>query len=160
MNFEKVRKQKRKAISPVLATVILIAITLIAAVAIAGFVFGLFGSFTSSATIQGAGSYLQANAGGNTAPIVITCAAGVDPGTADSFDLHNSGTANAAISSITLTYGGSSYTAAPAGVTSVTAGGDLTCVVTNYVGVSSAGEAWTGNVVFNSGQAAISGTFS
>jgi archaeal type IV pilus assembly protein PilA len=52
MNFEKVRKQKRKAISPVLATVILIAITLIAAVAIAGFVFGLFGSFTSSATLS------------------------------------------------------------------------------------------------------------
>jgi flagellin-like protein len=42
----------RKAISPVLATVILIAITLIAAVAIAGFVFGLFGSFTSSAQVS------------------------------------------------------------------------------------------------------------
>ena len=44
--------RKRKAISPVLATVILIAITLIAAIAVAGFVFGLFGSFTSSATVQ------------------------------------------------------------------------------------------------------------
>jgi len=42
----------RKAISPVLATVILIAITLIAAIAIAGFVFGLFGSFTSSAQVS------------------------------------------------------------------------------------------------------------
>jgi len=44
--------RKRKAISPVLATVILIAITLIAAIAVAGFVFGLFGTFTSSATLQ------------------------------------------------------------------------------------------------------------
>jgi len=44
--------KKRKAISPVLATVILIAITLIAAIAIAGFVFGLFGSFTSSAQVS------------------------------------------------------------------------------------------------------------
>ena len=44
-------KRNRKAISPVLATVILIAITLIAAIAIAGFVFGLFGSFTSTANI-------------------------------------------------------------------------------------------------------------
>ncbi|MGD1055194.1 MAG: archaellin/type IV pilin N-terminal domain-containing protein [Nitrososphaerales archaeon] len=44
--------KKRKAISPVLATVILIAITLIAAIAVAGFVFGLFGSFTSSAQIS------------------------------------------------------------------------------------------------------------
>ncbi|MGD0318913.1 MAG: archaellin/type IV pilin N-terminal domain-containing protein [Nitrososphaerales archaeon] len=43
--------KKRKAISPVLATVILIAITLIAAIAVAGFVFGLFGTFTSSATL-------------------------------------------------------------------------------------------------------------
>jgi len=41
---------KRKAISPVLATVILIAITLIAAVAIATFVFGIFGSSASPAT--------------------------------------------------------------------------------------------------------------
>jgi flagellin-like protein len=52
MNFEKVQRRKRKAISPVLATVILIAITLIAAIAIAGFVFGLFGSFTSSAQVS------------------------------------------------------------------------------------------------------------
>ncbi|MGP8057559.1 MAG: archaellin/type IV pilin N-terminal domain-containing protein [Nitrososphaerales archaeon] len=43
--------KKRKAISPVLATVILIAITLIAAIAVAGFVFGLFGTFTSSANL-------------------------------------------------------------------------------------------------------------
>ena len=45
-------RKNRKAISPVLATVILIAITLIAAIAIAGFVFGLFGSFTSSAQVS------------------------------------------------------------------------------------------------------------
>ena len=45
-----VNSRKRKAISPVLATVILIAITLIAAVAIATFVFGIFG--TSAAPAQ------------------------------------------------------------------------------------------------------------
>jgi len=47
-----INHKRRKAISPVLATVILIAITLIAAIAVAGFVFGLFGTFTSSATLQ------------------------------------------------------------------------------------------------------------
>jgi len=47
-----INHRRRKAISPVLATVILIAITLIAAIAVAGFVFGLFGTFTSSATLQ------------------------------------------------------------------------------------------------------------
>jgi len=44
--------RRRRAISPVLATVILIAITLIAAIAIAGFVFGLFGTFTSGQHLQ------------------------------------------------------------------------------------------------------------
>ncbi len=42
----------KKGISPVLATVILVAITLVAAIGIAGFVFGLFGSFTSTARVS------------------------------------------------------------------------------------------------------------
>jgi len=42
----------RNAISPILATVLLIAITLIASIAIAGFVFGLFGTFTSTAQVS------------------------------------------------------------------------------------------------------------
>jgi len=52
MNIEKVHRKNRKAISPVLATVILIAITLIAAVAIATFVFGIFGTSASPATLS------------------------------------------------------------------------------------------------------------
>jgi len=47
-----VNSRKRKAISPVLATVILIAITLIAAVAIATFVFGIFGTSASPAQMS------------------------------------------------------------------------------------------------------------
>jgi len=50
MEFRKFRSEK--AISPVLATVLLIAITLIAAVAVGGFVFGLFGTFTSTAQVS------------------------------------------------------------------------------------------------------------
>ena len=46
------RKRRRKSISPVLATVLLISITLIASTAIAGFVFGLFGTFTSTAQVS------------------------------------------------------------------------------------------------------------
>jgi flagellin-like protein len=42
----------RRAISPVLATVILIAITLVAGVAIAGFAFGLFGTLGTTANLQ------------------------------------------------------------------------------------------------------------
>jgi flagellin-like protein len=86
MNFEKVRKQNRKAISPVLATVILIAITLIAAIAIAGFVFGLFGSFTSSAQVSAQ---------------VTSCKAGPAASTAHNNEctvlLTNTGTSNVAV---------------------------------------------------------------
>lgn len=42
----------RKAVSPIIATVLVIAITLIAAVAIGGFVFGLFGTATSNANLS------------------------------------------------------------------------------------------------------------
>jgi len=59
--------KRRRAISPVLATVILIAITLIAAIAIAGFVFGLFGTFTSSANLQLSVVTCVHGAGGNAA---------------------------------------------------------------------------------------------
>jgi len=47
----KMTHTKRKAISPVLATVILIAITLVAGVAIAGFAFGLFGTLSATANV-------------------------------------------------------------------------------------------------------------
>ena len=43
---------KRRGISPVLATVILIAITLVAGVAIAGFAFGLFNNLQNTANLQ------------------------------------------------------------------------------------------------------------
>lgn len=43
--------KKRRAVSPILATILLIAVTVIAALTVAGFVFGLLGSFTSAATV-------------------------------------------------------------------------------------------------------------
>ena len=82
----------RKAISPVIATVILIAITLIAAIAIAGFVFGLFGSFTSSAQVTATASC--------TAGATGTC----------TVNLSNTGTANTNILSATITYAGKTVT--------------------------------------------------
>lgn len=86
---------KKKAISPILATVILIAITLVAAVAIAGFVFGLFGTLSGGANIQvtgtvcslGVGSCILTMTNTGSAPATAnTCAiygtAGTPPGTA------------------------------------------------------------------------------
>ena len=77
----------RKAISPVIATVILIAITLIAAIAIAGFVFGLFGSFTSNAQVTA-----TATCKASGATCVVT--------------LSNTGTANTNVLSASITFGG------------------------------------------------------
>lgn len=43
---------RRRAISPILAEVMLIAITLVTATALSGFVFGMFGTLSSSAHVQ------------------------------------------------------------------------------------------------------------
>jgi len=114
MNFEKVQRKNRKAISPVLATVILIAITLIAAIAIAGFVFGLFGSFTSTAQVSATTVNIPATLTG-TAIAAPTCGA-VASGT--NLALQNTGTSAATVGTITISYTGHTYTvAAPAGCT-------------------------------------------
>lgn len=81
---------RRKAISPVLATVILIAITLIAAIAIAGFVFGLFGSFTSSAQVSA---------------VAVTCSDATGNCTVN---LQNTGSANATPTACTIQISGTS----------------------------------------------------
>ncbi|MDG6903021.1 MAG: type IV pilin N-terminal domain-containing protein [Nitrososphaerota archaeon] len=110
MNFEKVLQKKRKAISPVLATVILIAITLIAAVAIAGFVFGLFGTFSSSANVQAA--VTSASHTGATGVVL---------------SLTNIGTSNTQISGAgSITFGGANQalTCTPT-ATNIVAGGPL-----------------------------------
>jgi hypothetical protein len=82
--------------------VILIAITLIAAIAIAGFVFGLFGSFTSSAQISAS---------------VVTCS-WTSPSITCNLSLNNSGTSNTTGTVCSMTTGGKTY----AGVAAVTGG--------------------------------------
>ena len=138
--------RKRKAISPVLATVILIAITLIAAIAVAGFVFGLFGSFTSSATVQ----VIQA-------PIPHALAIG------NWVFAQNTGTSNTNVNSMTLTYGGVTCTPTIT-VTTVTAGAGSIPVPVTAAGTcvaGTSGEAFTGILFLsNGGQVPFSGQFS
>ena len=138
---------KRKAISPVLATVILIAITLIAAIAIAGFVFGLFGTFTSTAQVQASVTSCAYGAGKETCNLVLT----------------NSGNANtAATASCSLTYGGATHTAVWAVATTIPSGGSLsgTCSYTT-VTPAGAGVQVTGAVILtNGGNALFSATAS
>jgi flagellin-like protein len=140
--------QKRKAISPVIATVILIAITLIAAIAIAGFVFGLFGSFTS------------------TAQVLVSSAsctpASSPPGATCTLTLSNSGTANTAIvaSTFTLTYGGVKYGGSCATAVVITAGTAAAATCSVASGTAAAGEQFTGSLgLSNGGVVSFSGTF-
>jgi len=131
------RTHKRKAISPVLATVILIAITLIAAIAIAGFVFGLFGTFTKTATVVGS-------------TVSCTDAHGVCV-----IDLTNTGNANAATTGVcSETYGGVTYAGTiTAGGGTITAGGaavPATCSPTAAVALGS-GALVTGSISLSNG---------
>jgi len=142
---------KRKAISPVLATVVLIAMTLISAIAVSGFVFGLFGTFTSTAQVQA--QFTSCNGAGNTCTLT----------------LYNSGTSNVSIFTTagcaTVNYGGTTAQAASCagagGKTTVPAGGSLVVTITapgNFNEVS--GTQLSGSVLLgNSAEALFAGTF-
>jgi flagellin-like protein len=142
-----VYKGKRKAISPVLATVILIAITLIAAIAIAGFVFGLFGTFTSTAQVQASVTsctYTGASPTGTEACNLI---------------LTNSGNANTvATTSCSLTYGGVTHTGVTSGpaTTIITAGQTAAAICTGPVGAApTVGSQISGSVILTNGGNAL-----
>src|SRR5437762_13354380 len=65
----RLRLGKRKTISPVISTVLIIAVTLIASVAIGGFVFGIFAQGQNSAQVAVTGTALLATyftSGGTT----------------------------------------------------------------------------------------------
>jgi flagellin-like protein len=163
MNFQRVQKKNRKAISPVLATVILIAITLIAAIAIAGFVFGLFGSFTSTPQISGHVVTLTA-AVANAAAANPTCGTSVPAAGASYIQFTNTGSANGAITSITFTYGGASHVqSAFTGSCTVASGGTLYVTETGIAATSGAvvGSQFTGTAITSSGgSVAFTGAFS
>jgi len=143
------RTHNRKAISPVLATVILIAITLIAAIAIAGFVFGLFGTFTKTATVVGS---------------TVSCTDGT-PGVC-TVVLTNTGTGNTATAGTctesyggatwagTITHGGGTIVAGGAGVSAT-----CTVVAPPALQALNAGQSVTGSIALtNGGSVLFSGT--
>lgn len=136
-------KNKRKAISPVLATVILIAITLIAAIAIAGFVFGLFGSFTSTAQVSAS---------------VTACTASTD---SCAVTLRNTGTANAVVTGCSLLNAGASVTSTPTGTTTVNAGSsaNVVCTATTVVAQTLGSQAGGSFSMSNGGTVQFAGTW-
>ena len=94
--------KKRSGISPVLATIILVAITLVIAIAVVGFVFGVFGQFQNPPQVSASASLSSQN------------------GLSGGITLYNSGSSAATVVSISLTYNGqtcqASYTSSGSSV--------------------------------------------
>jgi flagellin-like protein len=165
MNRALRRMERRKAISPIIATVILIAITLIAAIAIAGFVFGLFGSFSASAQVSASSSIASTQA---TAAGQANFACQTTAPTGSYILLTNSGTGAANALSVSVTAGGVTKTV-PIGATACVmsaAGGTtpdeyVTLTGLGFTGTQGAsGVPYTGSVTLSNGAAvSFSGTF-
>ena len=62
----------KKGISPVIATIILIAITIVIAIAVAGWVFGLFGSYSRTQAVTIVASASSCTASGNYCQIMVS----------------------------------------------------------------------------------------
>ena len=162
---------QRKAISPIIATVLIIAVTLIAAVAIGGFVFGIFGSSSSTAQVQVTSQNLLA-ADNLLAGTTSTFACNV-AGAANNIVLTNTGTAATTVTGVTITWAGSvnsmtpstACTVAAAGNTGLTTNGNpisLNILATNKLATANAvtGQTYTGTVTMGNGAVLLfTGTF-
>jgi flagellin-like protein len=96
---------QRKAISPIIATVLIIAVTLIAAVAIGGFVFGIFGSSSATANVSvTASNFAAASFVGGGPSGTVTCVSASPTG--QYLTLTNSGTAAGTVTGLTISWGG------------------------------------------------------
>jgi len=155
----------RNAISPVISTVLIISVTLVSAVSVGGFVFGVFGSSSNSARIQVTGISLVGEtlaAGTNSA--TPTCA--TSPA-ANSVIITNTGTVPASATLISITFGGSVYTFPITGACIVTAAGKLsgnplsiTMAATDLVAGATSGATFTGTVTISNGAIVVfEGTF-
>ena len=150
MKMSNFRSRGRRAISPIVATVLIVAVTLVASVAIAGFVFGIFSTQSNTAQVSVTATTLRAAdflAAGTTSTFTCGAAAG------SFLTLANTGTAGASVSSGTITW---------AGATNAFSATGATC--TSYIGGAGSAAA-TGNMLFpttskvSTTNAAIGGTY-
>ncbi|MDG6988556.1 MAG: type IV pilin [Nitrososphaerota archaeon] len=147
----KISGQRRKAISPIVATVLIIAATLIAFAAVLGYIFGIFGSSTNSANVTVSSASCVHGSTATTAP---TCTIYVT----------NSGSGSTSASGGSITYGGTSYTLTFASVS--IPGGTTTPLTVGTITVSgtvsgSAGETFNGYIsLANGAEASFTGTMS
>jgi flagellin-like protein len=156
---------QKKAISPIIATVLIIAVTLIAAVAIGGFVFGIFGSASATANIQVTSVNAPAadfNVG--TASATFSCATTATAGTSN-IAVTNTGTAAASASSLTITWAGQSNTYTGSCTVGAAGSGTATEYITlpktdTLLTTGVPGQTFTGTIAISNGASVLfTGTF-
>jgi len=156
---------KRRAISPIIATVLIIAVTLIASVAIGGFVFGIFAQGQNSAQVAVTGTALIAAdflTGGTTT--TFTCAS---TSAIAYLTLTNTGTGSASVATISLTWAGGNTAYTVVGTCNIGASGSTTATTyivfpatTKITPSATAGQTYTGTITLSNGaQLLLTGTW-
>jgi len=167
MKMPNFHSRGRRAISPIVATVLIVAVTLVASVAIAGFVFGIFASQGNTAQVAVTATALKAAdflSTGTSTGFTCNTAAG------SYLTLTNSGTAPASVTSMTVVVAGVSNTfGLTVGTCAVNAVGAATNNPQSLLFVAAlskvtvdavAGNAFTGTVTLSNGAILIyAGTF-
>jgi len=151
---------QRKAISPIIATVLIIAVTLIAAVAIGGFVFGIFGTASQSAQVSVTNTALLGTDFTAAGTATYTCKTAATAGL--TLTLTNIGTAGATVTGATITWAGANNAFTDATTCTVGAAGSATA--TTYIVFTSpalvtiaavSGQTYSGTVTLSNGAALL-----
>ncbi|MCL5318285.1 MAG: hypothetical protein M1503_08525 [Thaumarchaeota archaeon] len=135
---------KRKGISPVLATIILLAVTVAVGVGVASYVFGLFGTYSESAAVKVQGTpNLEASHTGATGN-----------GPVFNVTLTNSGAQSDTVSAVTTTVNGAQITGTIQGST-IKGGGGTAKINATFASLTSSsltpGTSYQLKISFNSG---------
>ena len=165
MNPRYGKNGQRRAISPIIATVLIIAVTLIASVAIGGFVFGIFAQGQNSAQVAVTGTALLASSfltGGSTK--TFTCAT---TSSGSYLTLTNTGSGSASVATISFTWAGGNTAYTGPTNCNIGASGSSTATtyllfpVTSTVSPSAiSGQTYTGTVTLSNGaQLLLTGTW-
>lgn len=127
--------KKSKGISPVLASIILLAVTVAVGVGVASYVFGLFGSYTEAAAVKSSGS-----------PTLNI------PATAFNVTLVNSGAQSDSVIGISTVVSGTRYAATINGISAVLGGGGQLNLNATFTNASfNSGTSYQVRISFTSG---------
>jgi hypothetical protein len=147
---------RRAGVDSIIATVLIVAVTLVASLAVSGFVFGVIGGAQNPVRIAVTGTSLFGSdfwAGGTTS--TFTCAAA---SSGSYLTLTNTGTGSAAVSSVSITWAGGNSAFNPTGACSVgasnTAGETMYVVFpanTRITTSATVGQAYAGTVTLSDG---------